>query len=165
MRRRDFIKGITGSAAAWPLSARAQQPAMPVIGYLNSRSRDGDTPFLAAFHHGLNETGHVEGQTVTIEYRWADGEYDRLPTLAADLVRRQVTVMAATSTPAAVAAKAATSAIPIVFTTGADPVATRLVDSLSRPSGNLTGVNIYLSDLGAKRLELLRELLPNTAVI
>ena len=138
---------------------------MPVIGYLNSRSRDTDTPFLAAFHRGLNETGYVEGQNVAIEYRWADGQYDRLPVLATDLVRRRVTVMAATSTPAALAAKAATSAIPIVFTTAADPIAVGLVDSLSRPSGNVTGVNSYLSDLGAKRLELLRQLVPNDAVI
>ena len=179
MKRREFIMllggagaawqreltTLLGGAAAWPLAARAQQAAIPMMGYLNARSRGTDTPFLAAFHHGLNEAGYVEGRNLTIEYRWAEGQYDRLPELASDLVRRQVTVMAATSTPAAVAAKTATSAIPIVFTTGADPVATGLVDSLSRPSGNLTGVNIYLSDLGAKRLELLRELLPNTAVI
>ena len=162
--RREFMSLLAG-AAAWPLAARAQQPAMPVMGYLNSRSRDTDTPFLAAFHRGLNETGYVEGQNVAIEYRWADGQYDRLPVLATDLVRRRVTVMAATSTPAALAAKAATSAIPIVFTTAADPIAVGRVDSLSRPSGNVTGVNSYLSDLGAKRLELLRQLVPNDAVI
>jgi len=137
VKRREFITLLGGAAAAWPLAARAQQPAVPVVGYLNSRSRDTDTPFLAAFHRGLNETGYVEGQNVAIEYRWADGQYDRLPVLATDLVRRRVTVMAATSTPAALAAKAATSAIP----------------------------NIYLSDLGAKRLELLRDLIPNAAII
>ena len=156
---------LLAGAAAWPLAARAQQPAMPVMGYLNSRSRDTDTPFLAAFHRGLNETGYVVGQKVAIEYRWAEGRYDRLRVLATDLVNRRVTVMAATSTPAALAAKAATSAIPIVFTTAADPIAVGLVDSLSRPSGNVTGVNSYLSDLGAKRLELLRQLVPNDAVI
>jgi putative ABC transport system substrate-binding protein len=164
MRRRDVIVFL-GGAVAWPLAARAQHAAMPVMGYLNSRSRDADAPFLAAFHHGLNETGYVEGQNVMVEYRWAEGQYDRLPALATDLVRRRVTVMAATSTPAALAARTATSAIPIVFTSAADPIAIGLVDSLSRPSGNVTGINIYLSDLGAKRLELLRQLAPNAAAI
>jgi putative tryptophan/tyrosine transport system substrate-binding protein len=156
---------LVGAAAAWPVAARTQQPAMPVIGYINSRSRDTDTLFLAAFHRGLNETGYVEGQNLAIEYRWAEGQYERLRVLATDLVDRRVTLMAATSTPAALAAKAATSTIPIVFTSAADPVEIGLVDSLSRPSGNATGVNIYLSHLGAKRLELLRELVPNAAVI
>jgi putative ABC transport system substrate-binding protein len=164
IRRRNFVLAL-GGAAAWPLAARAQHAAMPVMGYLNSRSRDTDTPFLAGFHRGLNETGYVEGQNVVVEYRWAEGQYDRLPALATDLVRRRVTVMAATSTPAALAARAATSTIPIVFTSAADPIAVGLVDSLSRPSGNVTGVNVYLSDLGAKRLELLRQLAPNAAAI
>jgi len=163
--RRELLAALGGAAVAWPLAARAQQSAMPVIGYLNSRSRDTDTLFLAAFHRGLNETGYVEGQNVAIEYRWAEGQYERLRVLATDLVDRRVTLMAATSTPAALAAKAATSAVPIVFTSAADPVEIGLVDSLSRPSGNATGVNIYLSHLGAKRLELLRELVPNAAVI
>jgi putative ABC transport system substrate-binding protein len=162
MRRREFIAGLA-SVTTVPLVARAQQ--QPVIGYLNSRSRDGDTSFLTAFLKGLNETGYVESQNVVIEYRWAEGQYDRLPALAADLVRRQVAVMAATSTPAALAAKAATSTIPIVFTAAADPVALGLVESLSRPSGNTTGVSAYFSPLGAKRLELVHKLVPNVAVI
>jgi putative ABC transport system substrate-binding protein len=164
IKRREFIT-LLGGAIAWPLTAIAQHRTLPVIGYVNSRSRGTDTPFLAGFHRGLNETGYVEGQNVAIEYRWAEGQYDRLRVLATDLVERRVTVMAATSTPAALAAKAATSAIPIVFTTAADPIAVGLVDSLSRPSGNATGVNTYVSHLGAKRLELLRELVPNAAVI
>jgi putative ABC transport system substrate-binding protein len=135
-----------------------------VVGFLSSGTPEGLAHLTSAFRQGLNEAGYVEGRNVTIEYRWAEGQYDRLPALAAGLVR-QVTVLAATTTPAALAAKRATSTIPIVFTIGADPIAIGLVDSLSRPSGNVTGVNNYLSDLGSKRLELLRELVPNAAVI
>jgi len=138
---------------------------MPVIGFLNSGTREGFAHLLAAFHQSLNQAGFVEGRNVAIEYRWAEGHYDQLTALAADLVRRQVTVIAATTTPAALAAKTATSAIPIIFTAAADPVTAGLVTSLNRPGGNATGVSNYLTDLGAKRLDLLRELVPKATTI
>jgi putative ABC transport system substrate-binding protein len=166
MRRREFITLLGGGAAVWPLAARGQQPAQPVVGFLHGGRASGFAATqVTAFRQGLGETGYDEGRNVTIEYRWAEGRYDRLPELAADLVRRNVAVIAATTTPAALAAKAATTTVPIVFVFGVDPVAAGVVNSLNRPGGNVTGIAGLNTGLIAKRLEVVRQLVTETKLI
>jgi putative tryptophan/tyrosine transport system substrate-binding protein len=164
MRRRQFL-GVVGGAAAWPFTVHAQQPAMPVIGFLSSASSEAFAPYVAAFRAGLAETGHVENRDLTIEFRWADGQYSRLPALAEELIRRGVSLIVATGgIVSAQSARAATSSIPIVFTSGFDPVGMGLVSSLNKPGGNLTGVSFFAAQLSAKRIGILRQLVPTAPI-
>jgi putative tryptophan/tyrosine transport system substrate-binding protein len=163
VKRREFIALLLGAAAAWPLVARAQQATSPVIGFIGVTSHEEWRDYVAAFHRGLNDTGYVEGRNVTMEYRWAEGRYDRLPAMASDLVGRKADVIVAIAPPAALAAKAATRTIPIVFFMGSDPVELGLVASLSRPGGNITGVTALANAVSAKRLQMLREVVPAAA--
>jgi ABC-type uncharacterized transport system substrate-binding protein len=165
LKRREFITLVAGAAASWPLVAQAQQTAMPVVGFLNSESPALFAYLVRAFHQGLNQSGYVEGSNVAIEYRWAEGEYDRLPSLVADLIRHQMSVIVANSPAPVMVAKTATTTIPIVFSTGYDPVAAGLVASLARPGGNLTGVTSLTAEVGPKRVELLYELVPTATSI
>jgi putative tryptophan/tyrosine transport system substrate-binding protein len=165
MRRRNFIKGIVGSAAAWPLAVRAQQPALPIVGFMNVGTPEGSAVLLTAFRQGLRSTGYIEKQNVAIEYCWAEGQPDRLPALAATLVHRPVALIASTTTPAALAAKAATDTIPIVFETAGDPIKLGLVNSLNRPERNVTGITQLSSELVSKRVGLLHDLIPTATLI
>jgi putative ABC transport system substrate-binding protein len=165
MKRREFITLLGGAAGAWPLPVRAQPTAMPVVGWINSGSRDALERPLVAFRQSLADSGYIEGQNLAIEYRWADGDYEELPKLAADLVARRVSVIIAGAPPAVIAAKAATTKIPIVFTSGGNPVELGFVSSLNQPGGNVTGVSFLVNELGGKRLELLRELVPHVESI